>query len=105
MEMSEGMRSSEVEESIFHPRKDGGGIMMILLFLESARTMARDGERGERRERERKKLIARGIIRGSLAEWKVFLPRNCCAGHYPRVNNHEWRSKIRAGNFTIPRYL
>lgn len=47
------MRSSEVEESIFHPRKDGGGIMMILLFLESARTMARDGERGER-ERERK---------------------------------------------------
>lgn len=58
MEMSEGMRSSEVEESIFHPRKDGGGIMMILLFLESARTMARDGERGERRgerEREREK--------------------------------------------------
>ena len=57
MEMSEGMRSSEVEESIFHPRKDGGGIMMILLFLESARTMARDGERGERREREREKKI------------------------------------------------
>lgn len=47
------MRSSEVEESIFHPRKDGGGIMMILLFLESARTMARDGGRGKR-ERERK---------------------------------------------------
>ena len=56
------MRSSEVEESIFHPRKDGGGIMMILLFLESARTMARDSERGRERERE-KKLIARGIIR------------------------------------------
>ena len=48
------MRSSEVEESIFHPRKDGGGIMMILLFLESARTMARDSERGRERERERR---------------------------------------------------
>ena len=52
------MRSSEVEESIFHPRKDGGGIMMILLFLESARTMARDSERGREREREKKLLAA-----------------------------------------------